>query len=1489
MNRRWYSVVAGVAAVAAMAGTAFANAPMKATVKTVVAPVKTIALRDMRNLNLPPVMRQIMGNHHYTELQIARLREKLIHAGYLKPATGPFLVPLKTLTPVGAHSPRAINPTIQSVMGQGQSVTAGLAFPGLGVSDTPPDTIGCAPPDTNSAVGHDTAIGADAVVEIVNTCGGTGVGQFKVWNASTGAVVQGTTSLGDLWSTSDCINGGGDNQASYDQFAHRWLLSQFNSSYTGICLAVSATDDPTGSYYLYNIVMDPSGFTDYPKMGKWVTGDDNSDSYFVSANDFPPAACGNCTVFTAVQRSAVLAGNPAGVLTVIGAPYTSGLDFNDLPADVDGSTMPPLGDPGIFVNYISPWYYGGTTYALEMWQMSVDWGAMNASLTGPTEIDVDPFNDGDNSCAPQPSGGECLPTLGDRLMFRLAYRNGYTGSSDQYLVVNHAVTTNGTSAPIGIDWYQLSAPSGSVAASDWSIAQQGIYAPADDQSRFMGSIAMDHNGNIGLGYTVSGPSAGEYPSVAVSGQNVGGPSGTMDVPEQVLIQGAGVQTSTGRWGDYSSIMASSTDDCTFWTAQEYISETGSFHWSTGNGSFKFQNCSIGPTGTVSGTVTDANTGNPIAGAQVTLSPGNETGTSGNDGTYSITTAPGDYTAVACAFAYICSDPAAVTIVQDQTTTQNFSLQPAATAVLQGHVVDQGHGYPLYAHVVIKADGITRCDMWTDVTSGHYKCASLPTGTTYTATVTPYFSGYTAGSATGTLTGDTTKNFSLSPDASCTAPGYQYTGGVSQDFDGGTFPPDGWTVTNDVSGSIVAWIPSSQEPIDNGNYTGGTGDAADADSNDAGPGVGSYDTSLITPPIDVSSLSGTTLQWLESYILFSGNEALDVDISTDGGTTWTNVQHQTSNCGTLYATGCSEALDLSGVLPPSGTFQLRWRYYNLVSDYDWYAQVDNVLLGAQCTAIAGGLVVGTAHDANTGNQMLGVSVTDENGNSTQTTATAGGASGYVMFESSGSHTLTASKNNYQDNVKSVNVSNGQIKNTPFVMRAGVLQSNPTSYTANIPAGTMRTLPLFIKDTGTGPADWQLSSIDAPPAQPFHGGGAPKQNEHCTGRVSPASVLYPSKSQCSGGDSNAPGRNQSNDPTWTAIADYPIPVLDSCMAKDENGTGLIYSVTGVSGGSNTASDYVYDPGTDSWSSFADFPNGGLEKPACAFIGGKLYVADGWDGSGNNSAALNIYDPSTDSWSTGADTPYSTGGGAVAVALNDKLYVIGGCQNGSSCPGDSSVEVYDPSTDSWSAAADYPAVIAWQSCGAIAGEIYCAGGIASGSETPDTYVYDPGTDTWTGGLAPIPVATGGLWGSAFTSTSDGQFLVQDGVTDNFATITNEGFAYDVASDTWSPLPNNTVTTYRPGSSCGFYQVGGQDGSFTGIQDAVNLPGFDVCSVGPVPWLAFSQSSGTLTPYQTAHVVVTFDGTGQTPGTTSVVQIKLSGNTPYGGITIPVTVNWQ
>jgi hypothetical protein len=101
----------------------------------------------------------------------------------------------------------------------------------------------------------------------------------------------------------------------------------------------------------------------------------------------------------------------------------------------------------------------------------------------------------------------------------------------------------------------------------------------------MGSIAMDHAGDIALGYSVSGST---YPSIAYTGRQPNDPLNSMET-ENTIFSGTGYQASVSRWGDYSAMSIDPVDDCTFWYTNEYL-QTNSNSWHTRIASFSFPNC-----------------------------------------------------------------------------------------------------------------------------------------------------------------------------------------------------------------------------------------------------------------------------------------------------------------------------------------------------------------------------------------------------------------------------------------------------------------------------------------------------------------------------------------------------------------------------------------------------------------------------------------------------------------------------------------------------------------------------------------------------------------------------------------------------------------------------------------------------------------------------------------------------------------------------------
>src|SRR5207245_10307367 len=125
-----------------------------------------------------------------------------------------------------------------------------------------------------------------------------------------------------------------------------------------------------------------------------------------------------------------------------------------LPSDVDGSTAPPAGSPNYLLNFGSN--------SLNLWKFHSDFATpANSTLTGPTNIAVAGFSPacGGGTCIPQVNTRQKLDSLGDRLMYRLAYRNR---AGTESLVVNHSVSVSKArgQAVTALSWYEMRASGG---------------------------------------------------------------------------------------------------------------------------------------------------------------------------------------------------------------------------------------------------------------------------------------------------------------------------------------------------------------------------------------------------------------------------------------------------------------------------------------------------------------------------------------------------------------------------------------------------------------------------------------------------------------------------------------------------------------------------------------------------------------------------------------------------------------------------------------------------------------------------------------------------------------------------------------------------------------------------------------------------------------------------------------------------------------------
>ena len=428
----------------------------------------------------------------------------------------------------------------------------GIPFTGV----FPPDTVG--------------DVGPNHYIQMVNGTGGTVLGVID----KSGSILAGPIELDSLWTVGgNCASGGGDPIVLYDRLADRWLMAEFADRGNHLCVYISKSPDPvSGGWWLYDFPT--PNFPDYPKYAVWP------DAYYVSSNEFSPVAY-------ALDRDKMLQGLPATSQRFT-APGLPGFSFQALiPSDLDGAKPPPAGSPNYFMRHrddeAHDLFPDPTQDFVEIWEFRVDWNnPLNSSLTGPFEIPVAEFDSDlcglvSFECFPQPGTSVGLDPLREVVMWRLQYRNFGTHET---LVGNFVTDVDGTDHG-GIRWFELH----KTLPIPWQLHQEGTYAP-DLHHRWMGSIAMDANSNIALGYSLSSTTL--FPSIAYTGRLASDPPGTLPRGENTLIIGSSSQTAETRWGDYSAMNVDPADDCTFWYTNEYNGI--GFGWLTRIGAFRFDSC-----------------------------------------------------------------------------------------------------------------------------------------------------------------------------------------------------------------------------------------------------------------------------------------------------------------------------------------------------------------------------------------------------------------------------------------------------------------------------------------------------------------------------------------------------------------------------------------------------------------------------------------------------------------------------------------------------------------------------------------------------------------------------------------------------------------------------------------------------------------------------------------------------------------------------------
>jgi hypothetical protein len=476
-----------------------------------------------------------------------------------------------------------------------------VSFNGLGKAafgaGWPPDTVG--------------DVGPDHFVQAVNT-------SIGIFSKSGGAPLAAFT-FNSLWATAGTgtlcdTSNRGDPTVIYDPKGGRWFVADFAFSGSGNtppfyeCIAVSKTSDPVaGGWYFYAIRTDDAShpwLADYPKMGIWP------DGLYMTANMFDSSSNFREVRVWAFNRSDLEAGLP--VRNVV-ADLASPTYFSLMPSNMRTATgVPPAGRENLLVSE------SGTLFAFEVWKFHVDYAGSGSTFTSlPINVSQTTYT---VAASTVPTPVNSLDSLRERMMMQSQYTN--IGGVES-LWVNHTVRCCGASSPAGIQWAQINVTGGSVATAP---VQQQLYPSVSDTlHRWMGSLAVDQNGDMALGYSVA--NATTNPDIRYAGRLAGDTLNTLPQTETSMLTGVTLGTQSGscggtctRWGDYSA-MTLDPDGCRYWYTQEYYGTTG-LNWLTRIGSFSFPSCTAKAYQTISfGAVAGKTLGEPDFTVSATASSG----------------------------------------------------------------------------------------------------------------------------------------------------------------------------------------------------------------------------------------------------------------------------------------------------------------------------------------------------------------------------------------------------------------------------------------------------------------------------------------------------------------------------------------------------------------------------------------------------------------------------------------------------------------------------------------------------------------------------------------------------------------------------------------------------------------------------------------------------------------------------------------------------
>ncbi|MDB2322076.1 GEVED domain-containing protein [Flavobacteriaceae bacterium] len=379
---------------------------------------------------------------------------------------------------------------------------------------------------------------------------------FASWNSSfrffniDGTTASPPSSLSTLFGNDES----GDPIAMYDSEADRYIITSMGSS--GLNFAISQTNDPIlGGWHVYNAMSfgTDGQFPDYPKYSIW------SDGYYCTTN----TSANNLYV---LERDKIIEGDPTASIQGFDAPQmiTSGFASAQV-LDITNDDHPAAGNATMVYMQDDAWNQVSTDH-LKIWTINIDWeNSNNSSISTPYQLPTSSFTsvfDGGSFANLTQSSGPDIDAMQATLMNQAQFRKFPTHNS---AVFNFVVDVlSGSDELAAVRWYELRQDAD---GEPWVIYQEGTYTAPEGRHAFGASMAMDIQGNIGMGYTSM--SATTPITLRYTGRYANDPSGQMTIEENLIGQSNATNPNT-RYADYAHMSVDPSNDKTFWFISEYF-------------------------------------------------------------------------------------------------------------------------------------------------------------------------------------------------------------------------------------------------------------------------------------------------------------------------------------------------------------------------------------------------------------------------------------------------------------------------------------------------------------------------------------------------------------------------------------------------------------------------------------------------------------------------------------------------------------------------------------------------------------------------------------------------------------------------------------------------------------------------------------------------------------------------------------------------------